>query len=76
MTTGTDIGAWSPSRPKPLPAGSWTPMLRELADEIDALRREMEQTYEQGIGFQSEHLLAISQKLDVKINEFLHRRLS
>ncbi|PLT45098.1 hypothetical protein B8V81_3529 [Paenibacillus pasadenensis] len=40
------------------------------------MRREMEQTYEQGIGFQSEHLLAISQKLDVKINEFLHCRPS
>ncbi|WP_176444770.1 aspartyl-phosphate phosphatase Spo0E family protein [Paenibacillus herberti] len=76
MTTGIEAGFVAEAESKSLSAGSWTPFLRDLAEEIDELRKEMEQTYEQGSGFQSEHLLAISQKLDLKINEFLHHRLS
>ncbi|MCM3746818.1 aspartyl-phosphate phosphatase Spo0E family protein [Paenibacillus pasadenensis] len=76
MTTGMKTNVVDEAEPKSVSAVSWTPFLQGLAEEIDALRKEMEQTFEQGSGFQSELLLSMSQKLDIKINEFLHHRLT
>jgi hypothetical protein len=76
MAACVDSETATEARPKSLSVPKWSPFLRSLSEEIDVLRKEMESVYEKSSGFQSEKLLAISQRLDLKINEFLHYQLN
>ncbi|RXZ80096.1 aspartyl-phosphate phosphatase Spo0E family protein [Paenibacillaceae bacterium] len=48
--------------------------IRKLEDEIDHLRRAMEQTYNKEASFNSEVVIEMSRKLDVKINEYMRQK--
>nr|WP_188530636.1 aspartyl-phosphate phosphatase Spo0E family protein [Paenibacillus abyssi] len=48
--------------------------IRNLEDEIYHLRRVMEQTYLQEASFNSEVVIEISRKLDLKINEYMKQK--
>jgi len=48
--------------------------IRILEDEIYALRKLMEQSYLQVETFNSEVMIDISRKLDIKINEYMQLR--
>ncbi|WP_082084165.1 aspartyl-phosphate phosphatase Spo0E family protein [Paenibacillus beijingensis] len=45
--------------------------MRTLEDEIDDLRKEMEQTFLQEASFQADNVIDISRRLDLKINEYM-----
>ncbi|WP_051236762.1 aspartyl-phosphate phosphatase Spo0E family protein [Paenibacillus pinihumi] len=51
-----------------------SPTIRRLEDEIYQLRKVMEQTYLQEATFNSEIIIEISRKLDMKINEYMRAR--
>ncbi|KKC49453.1 hypothetical protein VE23_24225 [Paenibacillus sp. D9] len=76
MAAGMNGLSAAEAKPRVRTIPDWSPLLRSLSEEIDALRKEMETIYEDISGFQSEELLAASQRLDLKINEFLHCQLS
>jgi hypothetical protein len=48
-----------------------SPSIRILEDEILVLRNTMEQTYLREETLNSENVIEISRKLDVKINEYM-----
>ncbi|AJY73638.1 hypothetical protein VN24_02090 [Paenibacillus beijingensis] len=52
-------------------AGKLSPSMRTLEDEIDDLRKEMEQTFLQEASFQADNVIDISRRLDLKINEYM-----
>jgi len=45
--------------------------MKILEDEIYALRTKMEQSYMEELTFNSEKVIDLSRKLDVKINEYM-----
>nr|WP_223869855.1 aspartyl-phosphate phosphatase Spo0E family protein [Paenibacillus sabuli] len=50
------------------------PYMRKLEDEIYQLRTVMEQVYLEEASFNSEVVIEISRKLDLKINEYMKHR--
>lgn len=55
-------------------SGRISPKLRRLEDEISHLRTAMERIYTQEATFNSDVVIEISRKLDIKINEYMRER--
>lgn len=66
-----DQGIWLSEDPEAFKAGKLSPSMQTLEDEIDDLRKEMEQTFMQEASFQADNVIDISRRLDVKINEYM-----
>ncbi|GGD49072.1 aspartyl-phosphate phosphatase Spo0E family protein [Paenibacillus nasutitermitis] len=67
-----DYGLSFNNEPGTVSARKLSSSIQTLEDEIYMLRTKMEQSYTEETTFNSDKVIDLSRKLDLKINEYMH----